>query len=119
MGGRSSGRLAALAEQISATVPAGKPTALTCGEAGELPARRSHVERHVSPERPRPDHAEAAAQLPPLLQDGQPLEPAYLVHEASLRLLGAAPDRAWDGRAYFFAAATEAAHRNPLGSARR
>ena len=65
----------------------------------------------------------ATGQLLPLLYDelrslaaqkmaqepaGQTLQPTALVHEAYLRLVGGDPDRAWDGRAHFFAAAAEA-----------
>jgi RNA polymerase sigma factor (TIGR02999 family) len=50
---------------------------------------------------------------------GQTLEPTALVHEAYLRLVGDTPDRPWDGRAHFFAAAAEAMRRILVESARR
>jgi RNA polymerase sigma factor (TIGR02999 family) len=50
---------------------------------------------------------------------GQTLEPTGLVHEAYLRLVGEAPDRHWDGRAHFFAAAAEAMRRILVENARR
>ncbi len=42
---------------------------------------------------------------------GQTLQPTALVHEAYLRLVGEAPDRHWDHRGHFFAAAAEAMRR--------
>src|ERR1700684_2652069 len=36
---------------------------------------------------------------------GQTLQATALVHEAYLRLVGGDPDRRWDGRGHFFAAA--------------
>jgi hypothetical protein len=69
---------------------------------------------------------QAAAQLLPLVYDelrrlaahrlsheapGQTLQPTALVHEAYLRLVGNTPDRRWDGRGHFFAAAAEAMRR--------
>jgi RNA polymerase sigma factor (TIGR02999 family) len=50
---------------------------------------------------------------------GQTLEPTALVHEAYLRLVGDTPDRHWDGRAHFFAAAAEAMRRILVENARR
>ena len=76
---------------------------------------------------------EAAAQLLQLVYDdlrrlaahrlahetpGQTLEATALVHEAYLRLVGEAPDRHWDGRAHFFAAAAEAMRRILVENAR-
>ena len=60
----------------------------------------------------------AAAQL---LQErpGQTLDATALVHEAYLRLVGATPQAAWDGRGHFFAAAAEAMRRILVESARR
>jgi len=49
---------------------------------------------------------------------GQTLEPTALVHEAYLRLFGAAEPH-WDGRGHFFAAAAEAMRRILVDSARR
>jgi RNA polymerase sigma factor (TIGR02999 family) len=77
---------------------------------------------------------EAAAQLLPLVYDelralaaqrlkreppGQTLQATALVHEAYLRLVGSAPARGWDGRAHFFAAASEAMRRILVENARR
>jgi RNA polymerase sigma factor (TIGR02999 family) len=50
---------------------------------------------------------------------GQTLQPTALVHEAYLRLVGAHPDRPWDGRSHFFAAAAEAMRRILIDNARR
>ena len=50
---------------------------------------------------------------------GQTLEPTALVHEAYLRLVGDNPDRHWDGRGHFFAAAAEAMRRILVENARR
>jgi RNA polymerase sigma factor (TIGR02999 family) len=81
-----------------------------------------------------PGDPHAAAQLLQLVYDdlrrlaahrlaheapGQTLEPTALVHEAYLRLVGDAPDRTWDGRAHFFAAAAEAMRRILVENARR
>jgi RNA polymerase sigma factor (TIGR02999 family) len=76
----------------------------------------------------------AAAQLLPLVYDelrklaaqklahespGQTLQATALVHEAYLRLVGDQPDRPWDGRGHFFAAAAEAIRRILVENARR
>jgi RNA polymerase sigma factor (TIGR02999 family) len=76
----------------------------------------------------------AAEQLLPLVYDelrklaaaklaqetpGQTLQPTALVHEAYLRLVDAQPDRRWDGRRHFFAAAAEAMRRILIDNARR
>ena len=81
-----------------------------------------------------PDDAASAAQLLPLVYDdlrrlaarhlaheapGQTLEPTALVHEVYLRLVGDTPDRHWDGRGHFFAAAAEAMRRILVENARR
>src|SRR5271163_2490194 len=50
---------------------------------------------------------------------GQTLQATALVHEAYLRLVGADPDRPWDGRGHFFAAAAEAMRRILVENARR
>jgi RNA polymerase sigma factor (TIGR02999 family) len=50
---------------------------------------------------------------------GQTLQPTALVHEAYLRLVGPAKDRAWDSRGQFFAAAAEAMRRILIDNARR
>jgi RNA polymerase sigma factor (TIGR02999 family) len=50
---------------------------------------------------------------------GQTLQPTALVHEAYMRLVGAHPDRRWDGRGHFFAAAAEAMRRILVDNARR
>jgi RNA polymerase sigma factor (TIGR02999 family) len=49
---------------------------------------------------------------------GQTLEPTALVHEAYLRLVGDDPDRPWDNRGHFFAAAAEAMRRILVEKAR-
>ena len=49
---------------------------------------------------------------------GQTLDATALVHEAYLRLVGEAPDRHWDGRGHFFAAAAEAMRRILVENAR-
>jgi RNA polymerase sigma factor (TIGR02999 family) len=78
--------------------------------------------------------AQAASQLLPLLYDelrrmaaqklalekaGQTLDPTALVHEAYLRLVGTAPEKAWQGRSHFFGAAAEAMRRILIENARR
>ena len=50
---------------------------------------------------------------------GQTLQPTALVHEAYLRLVGGGPDRIWNGRAHFLAAAAEAMRHILVDSARR
>jgi RNA polymerase sigma factor (TIGR02999 family) len=50
---------------------------------------------------------------------GQTLQATALVHEAYLRLVGETPDRPWDGRGHFFAAAAEAMRRILVENARR
>jgi RNA polymerase sigma factor (TIGR02999 family) len=75
----------------------------------------------------------AAQQLLPLVYDelrrlaaqklaqekpGQTLEATALVHEAYLRLVGNSPERPWDSRGHFFAAAAEAMRRILLNRAR-
>jgi RNA polymerase sigma factor (TIGR02999 family) len=49
---------------------------------------------------------------------GQTLQATALVHEAYLRLVGGDPDRRWDGRGHFFAAAAEAMRRILVDRAR-
>lgn len=76
----------------------------------------------------------AAEQLLPLVYDelrrlaaqklarekpGQTLQATALVHEAYLRLVGAAPEQHWDSRGHFFAAAAEAMRRILVDQARR
>jgi len=76
----------------------------------------------------------AAADLLPLVYDelrklaaarmaaespGHTLQPTALVHEAYLRLVGAAGECRWDHRGHFFAAAAEAMRRILVESARR
>jgi RNA polymerase sigma factor (TIGR02999 family) len=51
--------------------------------------------------------AQRLAHEPP----GQTLDPTALVHEAYLRLVGDDPQRPWDNRGHFFAAAAEAMRR--------
>ena len=50
---------------------------------------------------------------------GQTLQATALVHEAYLRLVGCDPDRPWDGRGHFFAAAAESMRRILVENARR
>jgi RNA polymerase sigma factor (TIGR02999 family) len=50
---------------------------------------------------------------------GQTLQPTALVHEAYLRLVGAADANRWDNRGHFFAAAAEAMRRILVEAARR
>jgi RNA polymerase sigma factor (TIGR02999 family) len=79
------------------------------------------------------DHR-AAAQLLPLVYaelrrlaaiklgqeaPGHTLQPTALVHEAYLRLVGAADEQCWNNRGHFFAAASEAIRRILVESARR
>jgi RNA polymerase sigma factor (TIGR02999 family) len=76
----------------------------------------------------------AAEQLLPLVYDelrrlaarkltrespGQTLQATALVHEAYLRLVGPDPDRLWDGRSHFFAAAAQAMRHILVEAARR
>ena len=78
--------------------------------------------------------ARAAEQLLPLVYDelrrlaahklaqeraGQTLQATALVHEAYLRLAGRDPDRHWNHRGHFFAAAAEAMRRILVERARR
>jgi RNA polymerase sigma factor (TIGR02999 family) len=58
--------------------------------------------------------ARLAAEAP-----GQTLQATALVHEAYLRLVGGDPDRHWDSRGHFFAAAAEAMRRILVDNARR
>jgi RNA polymerase sigma factor (TIGR02999 family) len=77
---------------------------------------------------------QAAEQLLPLVYDelrrlaahrlagegpGHTLEPTALVHEAYLKLVGPDPQRHWNGRVHFFAAAAEAMRRILIDHARR
>jgi RNA polymerase sigma factor (TIGR02999 family) len=76
----------------------------------------------------------AAEQLLPLVYDelrrlaarkltrespGQTLQATALVHEAYLRLVGPEPDRLWNGRNHFFAAAAQAMRHILVDAARR
>lgn len=76
----------------------------------------------------------AAEQLLPLVYDelrclvarklahespGQTLQATALMHEAYLRLVGDGPDRQWDGRTHFFAAAAQAMRHILVEAARR
>jgi RNA polymerase sigma factor (TIGR02999 family) len=78
--------------------------------------------------------ARAAAELLPLVytelrslasarlaseKPGHTLQATALVHEAYLRLVGSEPDRGWNGRGHFFAAAAEAMRRIVVEHARR
>src|SRR3954465_7576591 len=77
---------------------------------------------------------QAAEQLLPLVYDelrrlaarrlagegpGHTLQPTALVHEAYLKVVGADPQRPWNGRVPFFAAAAEAMRRILIDHARR
>ena len=81
----------------------------------------------------RQGSAHAARELLPLVYDelrrlaarklsleasGQTLDATALVHEAYLRLVGADPERPWNGRGHFFAAAAEAMRRILIDRAR-
>src|SRR5690349_14581625 len=61
---------------------------------------------------------ELAAQRLAREQPGQTLQATALVHEAYLRLVGTDPNKPWDGRGHFFAAAAEAMRRILIDSAR-
>src|SRR5580700_9026992 len=50
---------------------------------------------------------------------GHTLQATALVHEAYLRLVGDTPDRQWDGRGHFFAAAAQAMRHILVEAARR
>jgi RNA polymerase sigma factor (TIGR02999 family) len=50
---------------------------------------------------------------------GQTIQATALVHEAYLRLVGGDPDRIWNGRAHFLAAAAQAMRRILVEAARR
>ena len=50
---------------------------------------------------------------------GQTLQATALVHEAYLRVVGSDPEKPWDGRGHFFAAAAEAMRRILVENARR
>jgi RNA polymerase sigma factor (TIGR02999 family) len=49
---------------------------------------------------------------------GQTLQATALVHEAYLKLVGSDPEKPWDGRGHFFAAAAEAMRRILIDRAR-
>jgi RNA polymerase sigma factor (TIGR02999 family) len=83
---------------------------------------------------PAPTEPKPARELLPLVYDelrrlaaqrmarespGQTLQATALVHEAYLRLVGADPDKPWEGRGHFFAAAAEAMRRILVEAARR
>src|SRR5262249_55600359 len=52
-------------------------------------------------------------------QPGHTLDATALVHEAYLKLVGPDPERAWNGRGHFFAAAAEAMRRILIDQARK
>jgi len=52
-------------------------------------------------------------------QPGHTLQPTALVHEAYIRLVGAANDSHWENRAHFFAAAAQAMRRILIDEARK
>ena len=81
----------------------------------------------------RPGDPQVAESLLPLVYDelrglaarrlaqerpGQTIQATALVHEVYLRLVGDDPDRRWDGRGHFFAAAAEAMRRILVENAR-
>ncbi len=89
------------------------------------------ITQTISPTVPRDPLA--AEQLLPLMYDelrrlaarnlahekpGQTLQPTALVNEAYLRLVQGDPDRRWDGRAHFYAAAAQAMRRILVENAR-
>jgi RNA polymerase sigma factor (TIGR02999 family) len=61
---------------------------------------------------------ELAAQRLAREMPGQTLQPTALVHDAYIRLVGEEPERPWDGRRHFFAAAAEAMRRILIDRAR-
>lgn len=60
-----------------------------------------------------------AAQRLAVEKPGQTLDATALVHEAYLRLVGNGPERHWEHRGHFFAAAAEAMRRILVDTARR
>jgi RNA polymerase sigma factor (TIGR02999 family) len=60
-----------------------------------------------------------AAQRLVMEQAGLSLDATSLVHEAYLRLVGGDPEKPWNGRGHFFAAAAEAMRRILIEKARR
>jgi RNA polymerase sigma factor (TIGR02999 family) len=60
-----------------------------------------------------------AAQRLALERPGQTLDATALVHEAYLRVVGGHPEKPWNGRGHFFAAAAEAMRRILTENARR
>jgi RNA polymerase sigma factor (TIGR02999 family) len=98
------------------------------------PAEDDPIELAGSPQDRVHDEPKLARELLPLVYDelrllaaqrlareapGQTLQATALVHEAYLRLVGESPDRPWDGRGHFFAAAAEAMRRIMVEHARR
>jgi RNA polymerase sigma factor (TIGR02999 family) len=87
----------------------------------------------LGPDSSRPGHARAAGSLLEQVYDAlrdlaaqrlahegqaQSLTATALVHEAYLRVVGPDPQREWDGRGHFFAAAAEAMRRVLIDRAR-
>src|SRR6516165_9449608 len=98
------------------------------------PREDDPVEAGRGPESPAHAEPKPARELLPLVYDelrrlaaqrmareapGRTLQDTALVHEAYLRLVGGDPDRPWDGRGHFFAAAAEAMRRILVERARR
>ena len=98
------------------------------------PAEDDPIELAGDPQDRVQDEPKPARELLPLVYDelrrlaaqrlakeapGQTLQATALVHEAYLRLVGESPDRPWDGRGHFFAAAAEAMRRILVEQARR
>jgi RNA polymerase sigma factor (TIGR02999 family) len=91
---------------------------LSEGSAGDRPAVQPRPARELLP-LVYDELRMLAAQRLSRETPGQSLQPTALVHEAYLRLVGQDPDRPWDGRGHFFAAAAEAMRRILVESARR
>jgi RNA polymerase sigma factor (TIGR02999 family) len=99
-----------------------------------IPIENDRVELALMAEDRAPGEPRPARELLPLVYDelrrlaaqrlarevpGQTLQATALVHEAYLRLVGVDPERPWDGRGHFFAAAAEAMRRILVENARR
>jgi RNA polymerase sigma factor (TIGR02999 family) len=95
----------------------------------EDPSEPGGTPRDVVRREPKPAHEllpqvydelrRLAAQRLARESPGQTLQATALVHEAYLRLVGRDPDKPWDGRGHFFAAAAEAMRRILVENARR
>jgi RNA polymerase sigma factor (TIGR02999 family) len=96
----------------SATSDPAAPRALEAIAAGE-PREAERLLPLVHDELRRLASARLARESP-----GQTLQATALVHEAYLRLVGTDPEKPWDGRGHFFAAAAEAMRRILIDRAR-